>query len=364
MHRHTVHPALSAALALALILTGATPTVASAQAPPEPPSEPENPFGLDPQDYSSDEGVLDLDELLAPYLTEVPPELTPEPEPPAPTEQPSPPPAPPLLSDEHVAAAAEQFEAQGTAPVVGLPTGQLYPFGEAIPEIVCLPYRTCDLELEAGERIDGLVLGDPQRWSSEFLFEGEPDRQTPHIVLKPSDFGLATNAVVVTSKRTYHFELRSPDKGEHEDEPTEYHHHVSWWYPEDWVRRARAQRAAAEAGEVQPPPSPVERPLNLSRLNFRYAVDLPRRRKHRLPWQPVTVFDDGDRTFLRLPPEARRGDLPVLLGELEDGETFPLQTRLANDWLIVPEVAHRLQLVVGTGKSRRSLTLINRETGR
>jgi len=353
---HRLHLPLTA---FALVLALTVPAVAFAQEVPE-----ETPFAGASDPAPREPEVPDLEELLGTLFPE-PASSEPEGLPAEAGEglitEPLPVPSAPRTPEDHVARAAETFEATGAAPVVGLPTGQVHPFGESVPEIVCLPYRACDLELQAGETVDGLALGDPQRWSSEFLFEGPPEAAVPHIVLKPAGHGLRTNAVVVTSRRTYHLELSSPEEGE--PEPTAYHHHVSWWYPADWVRRSRETRARAAAREALPAPSPVERPLDLSELSFRYRIEEPRRARRRLPWRPVTVFDDGTRTFVKLPAASRRGDLPALMGELPDGSLFPLEARLAGEWWIVPEVARRLQLVLGAGKSKRSLTLVNEAAG-
>jgi len=99
---------------------------------------------------------------------------------------------------------------------VALPTAKVFPFGKEVPEVRCLPFRTCDLELQAGEVIDALVVGDPERWSSEVLFEGS-EVTTPHVVLKPTDYDLRTSLLVVTSRRTYHVSLTSPVEDEVEE---------------------------------------------------------------------------------------------------------------------------------------------------
>ncbi len=77
------------------------------------------------------------------------------------------------------------------------------------------------------------------------------------------------------------------------------------------------------------------------------------------PWRPQAIFDDGERTYIRLPPEAR--DLPAVF-EVTGGEDAVVNfTPAADDpsLLILPRVAEHLVLVLPRGKRRARLDLIN-----
>lgn len=237
----------------------------------------------------------------------------------------------------------------GAAPVVAHPTGALFAFGELVPELVCAPDRACDLELEAGERVDGLALGASDRWEVTQFFEGSGENLTPHILLKPSEFGLATNLVVVTDRRTYHLDLTSI--AEDGKDPA-FHHHVSFWYPQRWAQRFRSQRQAAEPAE-EPEPEPVA--FDPATLEFGYRIEVPDRRKRRLPWRPEAIYSDGERTFVKLPPGAR--PLPALVGRDPDGSAFPLNEILRDDTFIIPSLPEVLELLSGSGKKARRLTI-------
>jgi type IV secretion system protein VirB9 len=281
----------------------------------------------------------------------------------------TPPPGAVPTAEELERTAYEELAATGHAPILARPTGAVFPFGETVPTLTCLPNRACDLELEAGEVVDGLALGDSARWQATQFFEGE-ETLKPHVLLKPGEAGLKTNLVLVTSRRTYHLELQSVSEEELENEgPAVYHHHVAFWYPESWARRLRtdeqlrAERAAreAEAQAVREAErkalTPVAQPFGAGSLWFGYEVELPRHRERRLPWQPVTVFDDGRRTFIVLPPVARAAPLPAVTGVLPDGGRFPVEVSLHGDWLVLPTLVEHLELVHGTGKERRFLTI-------
>jgi type IV secretion system protein VirB9 len=271
------------------------------------------------------------------------------------------------------AAALEEYEETGEAPVLGLPTHRAYPYGHRVPVVRCLPLRACDLEFEGGETLAGWAVGDSERWLVEELVQGIDDEAQPHLLVKPTEFDLATNLVVVTDRRTYHLELEAPSAEEVQERPqgsppAAYDAHLSWWYPDDFVQRrsadVRAKAAArAEARARRDAARALEASLDPRELSFAYRVRTPWRPSRRLGWKPTTVFDDGRRVYLRLPAVARRGELPVILGLLENGGHYPLNARLDGDWLIVPALFERAELILGTGEERRSLRIVATDRG-
>jgi len=274
------------------------------------------------------------------------------------------PPSPSSLpaAEQREIEAAQAYEATGEAPILALPNSRSFPFGHATPEIVCVPQRVCDIELEAGERYIDHRAGDHLNWQ---IVPGPdlPDHLPDHITLRPREFGLHTNLILYTTQRTYHLKLRSPeelDDADKEGGTYQFDQSIHFYYPDDWVaRKVEARRQAA--AETAAPPSSLEQPLALApgQLNAAYTVKEPHSRQRRLPWQPVTVFDDGERTYLALPKEARHWDLPVLLGRLPNGETFPLNPTLRDDWLVVPTIFQEAELRLGTGRKSRWLRIKN-----
>lgn len=256
--------------------------------------------------------------------------------------------------------AGHRFEESGFAPVVALPSHRLYPFGHEVPTLRCLPTRACDLVLEPGESIDGHALGDPESWQTAVLLEGQPPALTPHFVIKPSAFGLATNLVLVTDRRAYHVELVSSAESEARAAGAAYDHRVGWWYPERWIERRRAEEQLARARrEARAEATPAALPLDPTGLNWSYRVEHPRRRSRRLGWEPAAVVDDGRRTWIRLPERALTGELPAAFGVLADGSYVPLNARYRDGWLLIPAVVDTLDLVLGAGDGRRSLRIVH-----
>ena len=73
------------------------------------------------------------------------------------------------------------------------------------PTIITAPLQVTDIELQRGERLNEIVIGDTARWQIDSGTHGD----TAHIFVKPIDSALETNAVVTTDRRVYHFKLLS-----------------------------------------------------------------------------------------------------------------------------------------------------------
>ncbi|MBN9052606.1 MAG: TrbG/VirB9 family P-type conjugative transfer protein, partial [Rhizobiales bacterium] len=82
-------------------------------------------------------------------------------------------------------------------------------FGEIQPSVVCSPLQVCDIELQAGEIVRDVLVGDTVRWKVEPATSGAVGGQAIHLIVKPAEPGLVTSMVVTTSRRTYHIQLKS-----------------------------------------------------------------------------------------------------------------------------------------------------------
>ena len=80
--------------------------------------------------------------------------------------------------DQEIAQAVERFQETGEAPVLTRSETVVFPFGRSQPEVRCTPLRACDIELQAGEIVLGVALGDAERWVTSPLASG--DLETPH----------------------------------------------------------------------------------------------------------------------------------------------------------------------------------------
>src|SRR5207245_11499635 len=95
--------------------------------------------------------------------------------------------------DPDIQAAMQAWKAEGRAPIIRRDEFIQYPYGLTEAVVNCQPLRVCDIELEAGEEILQGSLGDGSRWSASPAFRGERESLTPHVLVKPTEVGIATN---------------------------------------------------------------------------------------------------------------------------------------------------------------------------
>jgi type IV secretion system protein TrbG len=222
-------------------------------------------------------------------------------------------------SDTSVAIAAHEAE-RGWAPrVVQTGDAVVFPYGGRQAIVTCAPLRACAIELEAGERIVTLALGDTERWMAE---QAVAAGRTPLVIVKPTDCDIATNLVVATDRRVYDVALESPVCGRR---PVRYTTRVRFYYPGSVV--ASPPVVAAD----------VVRPESLAFV-YRWTAD------RRVVWSPVAVYDDGAHVYVRLSDAARHADLPVLLLEQDDKSTAVLNYVFTNDTYVTDRVFARAML--------------------
>ena len=271
--------------------------------------------------------------------------------------------------------AIERYRRTGEAVVVKQSGAVVYPFGESQPVVRCSTLRACDIELQAGEVIRGVALGDAHRWIVTPLESGSEERPTPHVIVKPKRYDLATNLVIATDRRTYHLGLISPSLEEIESSELDYHRHVTFYYPADMVEQwASAEAMAARRAHDAASQHERRREQRLAHLGtedleglrFDYDVRTRKRggffkrlfqRRKSAHFEPVAVFDDGRQVFIRLSQRAREGDLPVLLVEGPGGEPMVVNYRVQGDWFVVDGLFQQAELVLGVGKHRQRVSI-------
>lgn len=247
-----------------------------------------------------------------------------------------------------------------------------YPFGHRQAALVCAPLRVCTIMLEEGETVLEVMLGDQEHWQVELLSMGEGGA-TPVLGVRPmvefsDSCDKTTNVAVTTDRRFYSVLLEVPPCAEADEEDPNpqraYHQQLSFYYPDDvlrrWTTRAQLKRQQREAERARPQPTRLEGGAGVADLNFSYRV----KRAKKFPWRLQAVFDDGTRTYLRLPPEAR--EVPSVF-EVSAGEDRIVNFNVSRDdpsLLIVSRVAQELVLVLPRGKETARLHLENEGFGR
>lgn len=220
-----------------------------------------------------------------------------------------------------------------------------FTYGQTQPSVVCSPFMVSDIELQPGEMVNDVVLGDTARWKVSIARSGYPE--ATHLIVKPLDAGLETMAVITTDRRTYHIKLISQASGH-----TPY---VGFAYPEDEAARLKAEIAAQYKQEQHTSTDVVGvGSVPLANLDFAYTID------GKPSWRPEQVYSDGRQTFIRLPVSVRHSEMPVLLVRRDKAELL-VNYRVKDTTLVVDEVFDEAVLLAGVGKQQQRVIIKKRE---
>ena len=88
----------------------------------------------------------------------------------------------------------------------------VFVFGAETPTIVCAVAQLCDIALQAGERVNQIILGDSEHWHVDLASEGSGSDETAHLIIRTGGPDLDTSMIVLTRRRTYHMRLVSHRK--------------------------------------------------------------------------------------------------------------------------------------------------------
>ncbi|QAA98402.1 P-type conjugative transfer protein TrbG [Agrobacterium tumefaciens] len=212
----------------------------------------------------------------------------------------------------------------------------IFLYGEVQPSVVCSPLQVCDIELQGGEVVRDVLVGDTVRWKVEPATSGAAGGQAIHLIVKPSEPGLVTSMVVTTSRRTYHIQLKSHQ--------TQYMARVGFEYPEDVSTRLADINARMEASTI--PGAGV----SAEQLNFSYSVS------GSAGWRPTRVYSDGEKTYVQFPRSISGQDVPVLF-VVSGGQNRIVNYRMKGDMMVVDYHVDRAVLVSGVGWKQQKVTI-------
>lgn len=212
-----------------------------------------------------------------------------------------------------------------------------YVFGVDMPTVFAAPMQISDIELESGETVNEILVGDSARWLVE---SGQSGGGVTHVFVKPVDAPLATTLVVTTSKRTYHLKLvsRSSAQG--------YTPYVGFIYGEQIVAAQKRDEARKVWGSTE-----IEgQTVALSQLDFKYTVE------GKAPWKPERVYNDGRQTFIQMPESMDGRDMPVLLALKGKAEKM-VNYRLKKNCFEVDGLYDHLALIAGVGRDQQRVDI-------
>ncbi len=197
--------------------------------------------------------------------------------------------------------------------------------------------RTTDVQLQPGETIADVALGDTERWMTTPAASGDPRNAIPHLAVKPQVPGIETNLTIYTTKHIYHLLLRSRGRAMQE---------VEFYYPDELIAAMKdADSAAANAKQeaVDPPGDSNDivkvAAVDPAQINFAYTVAGPN-----VPWKPVRAFDDGSHVYVQMPAGMKSSEAPALLINAGSG-TQMVNYRVKGNYYVVDRLSSDAILV-------------------
>jgi type IV secretory pathway VirB9-like protein len=176
------------------------------------------------------------------------------------------------------------------------------------------------VSLTPGSRIGGVSIADPEGWRiDDRQSYGSGRTATPVLTLSPGSGSRATTAVVTTQAADGLFMLKLvPHK-----------------------------TGFSQVKFRKPAPAPASRVLaqgpDTSRAGASYRL-----RGDRVAWQPLSVRDDGTRTFVELRPGIEALGVPAVMAIGPDKESRPVNARKQRNTLVVDGIhPHGLRLSLG-----------------
>ncbi|UIF89224.1 TrbG/VirB9 family P-type conjugative transfer protein [Cupriavidus sp. UYPR2.512] len=181
------------------------------------------------------------------------------------------------------------------------------------------------IRLEAGEGVtEKPALGDTIQWR----ISGGPT----HLFVKPVRSGISTSLTLVTNKRTYEFFLVASQPG------GKFYQQASFMYPEEAREvqlKAQLQAESFIAEKRRLDAQILTAPLDPT--SFRYGYKL----SGDAPFRPIDVFDDGKKTFFRLPNVQ---DMPAVFIPDDQKRLQLIVTRVDGNFIIADRVGDRFML--------------------
>lgn len=181
-----------------------------------------------------------------------------------------------------------------------------YDAGEIV-QLEGAPGYQLTVELSPDEQVLNVAVGDSSAWQVSVNHAGD------HLFIKPTQAGVPTNMTVITTVRTYNFEL-DPVPTPAPSVP----YNVRFKYP-----AGDAERPRPEYVDV----SPLRRALSRYRITGDSSI------------RPDSITDDGERTYISW---SRTKPIPAVYTIGDGGQEMLVSGWMRNDVYIIDGIVNRL----------------------
>jgi len=284
---------------------------------------------------------------------------------------------------EHALKLLRKWEAEGENPLLNFNGSLEYTHGSGSTIILAKPTDLVDIELQEGEEVNDILIGDSVRWIITPTAQGSKNglSQTTHIIVKAKKPNLTTRLIITTNRRTYRLRLVSSSVF---NMP-----YVAFSYPQSTQRNAfksylsdikkietmrkkvvddvqekqakqiedlkaeLAAKIAEHKAQDKKEKYAAKRLADPLKLDFFYRV---KRKKGSPRWTPSQVYNDGQKTYIVMPKTMATDEAPILL--VSEGKKKELVNyRLVDNKFVVDKIFNTAVLVTGVGRSRKEVEI-------
>lgn len=196
--------------------------------------------------------------------------------------------------------------------------------------VYCMVDRIVDIQLQPGEELTYIGGPDSLRWVIDRDVSGSGPNRQYHIFVKPRLSNISTNFVIMTNKHVYHLELFSGDK---------FTPIINWSYPAE--ERAVLNQKREVMLQQKNNTITFNQSKSLSELNFNYRLSW-----RNYAWKPTMVFDDGSRTYFKLPKKFNDIEMLGVFVKSDNGIML-VNHYVKNGYLVVDCIGDCFELRVG-----------------
>lgn len=210
---------------------------------------------------------------------------------------------------------------------------------DRIYKVLLRPKNSTQLQFLAGEVVTYVSAGD----KNDFVVTVPASRA--FVEVKPKWDETSTNLLVVTTRHSYHIELQSTGEGR------KWYARVAWTHDEGTGLDATLEHDASAGntpgaiGHADARADVVSRGIDLDRMNAAYTITGD------AEFRPTQVFDDGVRTYLRIPDHLQ--ELPALfMITPDDHELALVNYAVVGGYFVVQRTMDRFLLQLGKARVR------------
>ena len=265
----------------------------------------------------------------------------------------------PAKEDGAVNAAISRYQRTGT--VESILTGDntiRYPYGLVTPKLRCAPRIVSTIELEEGESIHSITMGD-NRWDVTSKIVGKRPKRKPVVTVKPLPLyvdqnthfnyypklntytNLNTNLIIFTDKRIYEIRLIYVGSGGGAGQ------NIAFYYP------AKSHSGRIDIQQLKTKDEDGQASIGaMDKLNFNYRI-----KGKAYKWRPQSVFDTGSKTYIVFSPEIHSSEIPAFFVEDPWGNLTITNSRFKDGFYEVDRLFDKAILMLGSGKRKQTIRI-------